>query len=276
MKSLKILSPLFVLAFAIILFSCEKKEMEVQDLDQNQVSTEVLTKLAGLELNTENVELGSMTLPGGEKKEVYIVEGDYAISPSVLEGMDLYGGVESEQYRTNNLVSSPRVINVIGYTGSGNALSSKMQTALQWAINNYNRLNIGLTFNLTFGTDYQSKDIVVYQVQGAAGGMAGFPENGNPYKWVQIFSGIDSYSTNVIEHVTTHEIGHCLGLRHTDWWSRQSCGSSSGESANPTGAIHIPGTPSNYDATSLMKACFSGSEDGEFNSNDKIALEYLY
>ena len=87
--------------------------------------------------------------------------------------------------------------------------------------------------------------MVVYKTSGAAEGVAGFPTGGNPYKWIQIFSGTDSYNTNIIEHLITHEMGHCIGMRHTDWFSRQSCGQS-GENANPVGAVHIPETPTKY------------------------------
>ena len=50
--------------------------------------------------------------------------------------------ITDKQYRTNNLVSSPRTVNVIGYTGGSQALSSKQRTALQYAIGNYNALEI--------------------------------------------------------------------------------------------------------------------------------------
>ena len=117
---------------------------------------------------------------------------------------------------------------------------------------------------------------MVYQnPNGQAGGVAGFPEYGDPYKYVQIFSGMENYSTATNEHVITHEIGHAVGLRHTDWYSRQSCGQS-GESAGSDGAVHIPGTPTGYDSTSVMLACFSANEDGNFGYYDEVALEYLY
>lgn len=274
MRIIKFLIPACIIAIGIILFACEKEQTEI--LETEEISQEVLQKLESLYFNTGDAEIGSIELPDGSKLPSYIIEGDIAMTPEQLNAMEIVKLSKEKQYRTYNLVSTPQTIDVIGYTGSGNALSTKMQTALQWAVNNYNALNIGLTFNLTFGTNYQTKDIVVYQVSGAAGGMAGFPSGGAPYKWVQIFSGIESYNTNVVEHVITHEMGHCIGLRHTDWATRASCGSNQSEGSNPDGAVHIPGTPTGYDASSLMKACFSGSEDGEFGYYDRVALDYLY
>ena len=74
----------------------------------------------------------------------------------------------------------------------------------------------------------------------------------------------------------THEIGHCLGLRHTDYFSRASCGQNTNEGSAGVGAIHIPGTPTGIDWNSVMLACFSSNEDGEFGFYDEVALEFLY
>lgn len=216
-----------------------------------------------------------MLLPDGSFIENYLIEDDIVMSEEQLHSMST-ASITSKQYRTYNLVSTPRTINVIGYTGGSQALTSKQRTALQYALGNYNALNNGISFTLTFGANYGPYDIVVYQnPNGEAGGVAGFPSGGNPYKYVQIFSGMESYSTNTNEHVITHEIGHAVGLRHTDWFSRQSCGQS-GESADPDGAVHIPGTPTGYDSNSIMLACFGANEDGEFGYYDTVALNYLY
>lgn len=216
----------------------------------------------------------------GETEFNYLLEGDIHISPASFEDMKKspvhHIGAVGEQYRTTNLVSSPRNISVIGYTGGSNALTSKMRTALQNAVANYNALNIGLNFTLTFSSSTNA-DIVVYRVAGGAGGSAGFPSGGSPYKWVQIFSGLNNYSTDVNEHVMTHEIGHCLGLRHTDYFNRSlSCGTGGNEGSGGVGAHHIPGTPTGFDANSIMLSCFSSNEDGEFGNYDRVALEYLY
>ncbi|MFV8282557.1 M57 family metalloprotease [Christiangramia marina] len=241
-----------------------------------EITDAVRKKVKALNLNSKFIEVVTQQNLEGDTESLFKIEGDILMSPEALFDMEP-GNITDKQYRTYNLVSSPSTINVIGYTGGSNALTSKQRSALQRAINNYNDLNIGLSFTLTFGTsNYQSYDIVVYQNKnGQAGGVAGFPSNGNPYQYIQIFSGMENYSTATNEHVMTHEIGHTLGLRHTDWFSRQSCGQS-GESANPDGAVHIPGTPTGYDSNSVMLSCFSASETGNFGFYDEVALEYLY
>jgi hypothetical protein len=227
-------------------------------------------------MNFSDAERVTETRPDGSTETVYRIGGDVDVTLEQLDELRAMDRTLEKQYRTNNLVSNNQTITVIGYTGGSYALTTKMRTGLSWAINNYNALNIGLSFSLSFQASTNA-DIVVYrQYQNSgAGGVAGFPSGGNPYKWVQIYAGMNNYSNNVNEHVVGHEIGHCLGLRHTDWFSRQSCGQS-GESAGSTGAVHIPGTPTGYDANSLMLACFGSNEDGEFGFYDRVALEYLY
>jgi hypothetical protein len=75
-----------------------------------------------------------------------------------------------------------------------------------------------------------------------------------------------------------HEIGHCIGFRHTDYMDRSySCGgSATNEGASTVGAIQIPGTPSGPDANSFMLACIGSGMNRPFNNNDKTALSYLY
>jgi len=275
MKNIKFI---FLLGLLFTIASCSPDSEGEIISPELEVTDAVKSKLVSLSFNEHDVETTEVTLPDGSSEMNYLVEGDIVMSPDALFNMDLHGGITTDQYRTFNLVNNNRTIRVIGYTGGGGyGLSSKMRTALQWAVNNYNRINTGLNFTLTYGTNYNSYDIVVYRVpNGQAGGQAGFPSGGNPYKWVQIFSGMDAYNTNVNEHVMTHEIGHSVGLRHTDWFNRASCGQNSNEGSGSTGAVHIPGTPTGYDSTSIMLACFNGGTNGEFNANDRRALEYLY
>lgn len=272
-------SLLFLFTFAIVI-SCQEAEIAA---DQPVITDEIIAQFEELGFDVSDITTRMVENPiNGESEMNFVLEGDILISPEQLKGMlesDIHShGAVEEQYRTYNLVGGlPRTIRVIGYTGGSYALDSKMRTGLQWAINNYNRINTDLNFTLTFGTNWRSYDIVVYRVGGSGGGSAGFPSGGNPYRFVQIQAGTSNFSTNVVEHVMTHEIGHCVGLRHTDWFNRSlSCGVGGSEGEGSVGAVYIPGTPEGFDANSVMLSCFNTGEDGEFGPFDVVALETLY
>ncbi len=286
MKVLK--TPLFILLALIALSACENEEIQNIENDANiepqildaslEMTEEITTTLKSSYFNTSDVKIIDFHLPDGNIQKRYQLEGDIALSKEQMDQFIALSKEDSRNYHTNNLVS-PRTLTILGYTGGSFALSSKEQTALRWAVNNYNRLNLGISFSLSFGTNFQSRDMVVYNNTinnpGVSGGVAGFPSNGNPNKFIQIY-GLSGFSTNVNEHVITHEIGHSVGFRHTDWFSRQSCGENINEGVGSIGANPIPGTPAGYDPTSIMLACFSASTNGEFNNNDITALNYLY
>ncbi|MEL6560697.1 MAG: M57 family metalloprotease, partial [Bacteroidota bacterium] len=270
------------------MFSCVQDGSETTP--DNLISPEVASGFADLGYDVSNIEVKDLSLePGSAPVPTYVLEGDILVEKA--KAMDLINeyvssevveGPDGEQYRTSALVSAgttsnPRTLSVIGYTGSCCALTSKMRTALQWAVNNYNRLGIEIRLSLRFAAATNA-DMVVYN-NGASGGggSAGFPSGGNPNKFIQINAGTDAFSTNVNEHVITHEIGHSVGFRHTDYFNRSlSCGTGGNEGSAGVGAILIPGTPSGNDASSIMVACFSSNEDGEFNNNDITALRFMY
>ena len=269
-----------VLAMLVLGFTACSPESENPQVDE--ISDEILAQFEDLGFDVSDIEIVDHKNPlTGISSKMYRLEGDILIPEEQLSDMlksDIaHIGAVNEQYRTSNLVSNNQTISVLGYTGGSFALDNTMRTALQWAVNNYNRINIGLNFTLAFGTNYQAYDMVVYRVSGGGGGSAGFPSGGQPYKFIQIQSGTSSFGTNTTEHVITHEMGHCLGLRHTDYFNRSlSCGSGGNEGSAGVGAIHIPGTPTGFDANSVMLACFAADEDGEFGNFDVVALEYLY
>jgi len=284
--------------FALALTACQEDEVEanVENSKEDTIintnsienrtlitDTHLLNAIRSLDIDVGVVSVGDFHLPDGSVEERVYIGSDIVFTWEELNKLIAANVDGAKQYRTFNLVTgSNRTINILGYTGGSQALSSKAQTALQWAVDNYNNLNISLQFNLTFGTNFQAADMVVYDNTvnnpSGTGGVAGFPNSsGQPNKFVQIY-GIEQFSTNVNEHVISHEIGHSIGFRHSDWFDRLSCPpqAQGNEGAGSDGAVHIPGTPTGRDITSVMQACFSTSEDGEFNGNDIIALEFMY
>ncbi|MFY0569865.1 zinc-dependent metalloprotease [Archangium lansingense] len=185
------------------------------------------------------------------------------------------GKESAEQYRTTNLMSGITKICVVP-TSQFNSYS-RLSAGLDLAIENYN--SQGLSFTMVRGSASDCSATISAKTTTGTGGSAGFPKGGKPYGTINIGTGLQSYSDDVNEHVITHELGHCIGFRHSDYYDRSiSCGgSAANEGASNVGAIHIPGTPTTASrGGSIMNSCFSSSETGEWTSSDRTALAYLY
>jgi Dual-action HEIGH metallo-peptidase len=277
----KIIRTAFALSLTGLLFiACSKKQNSVEVQPEGVVSEAVMSKIKAAGFNTEHV----VKTDAG-----YIVENDILLTEEDLNSTPTSPTLRianDEQYRTQNIVTGlPRVIKV-KVTGLGTAF---IQGA-DLAISRYNAANLQLTFQrITSGT--ANINIVGFN-QGPSGGFitlgsAGFPtSSGNPYSQISMNTNSAAYGTNpnvqYVGSVIQHEIGHCIGMRHTDYFNRSiSCGSGGNEGLYNgsvfIGAVLIPGTPSGatLSAGSWMLACSNGG-NRTFNSNDLIALNYLY
>jgi hypothetical protein len=251
---------------AVILVSCELNEAPQQEL----VSEAALSKISAMGFSTENVQ----RTDGG-----YLVEGDIILHDHDLNGNHDHKDLriaEVEQYRTFNLVTGlPRTIVV---TTSGRNITQRLSDGINAAIARYNAQNLGITFVRGGSSGGGNINIRVVNTNQYIA-SAGFPSNGNPYNTVSYARNYTNYSLGFVTTVIAHEIGHCIGFRHTDYMNRAySCGSggNEGQETSGVGAVHIPGTPTGPDAASWMLACLSSTTDRPFNNNDKVALDYLY
>lgn len=266
MKNLKLAAIAMAMMFLI---SCDQENLAPE---KEPVSPETLDKLAALGFKTDDVFKYNGSL---------IIEGDIIIDENELDGMKAANIVAlEEQYHTDNLVSGmPRVIKVYVST----SFSSKYFNATDAAIARYNAEGLNLTFQrVTSSTGADMKIVPSPWWYGWFGilGSAGFPTaSGDPHNEIKLTRSYYDGVSDIGALTTTiaHEMGHCIGFRHTDYMDRSySCGGSTNDEGDGgVGANHVPGTPTAADALSWMLACSDGT-DRPFNANDKTALDYLY
>jgi hypothetical protein len=223
---------------ALSLSGCQKAQDTAAQ--PSAITPAITAQIAALGFDTSDLK----AVEGG-----YLAEGDMLITPELLastpERKFLRVG-EDEQYRTTNLVTGlPRTLTV--------SLSSEFPatyvTAIDEAIRRYNAANLQLHF--TRVTTATADLPVKYSANlgtGVLGQSGGFPTNGNPAPgFTLVPSVIGNQTTNAIATIMAHEMGHCIGFRHTDYMNRAySCGrkgQGNNEGTAGVGAILIPGTP---------------------------------
>lgn len=263
------------LAMALILASCSKDTSSLE----GEIPQEIINKIAQLGFNPDGAEIVD---------EGFRVERDIILTHENLEKVHGDHRVPNlEQYRTTNVVTTGgnRTITIYAATGR-KGYSAGMLAGLDEAISRYNALGLDISFQR--GSSSRTADIVMSRLskrdeRRGVLGSAGFPSGGDPYDEIKM-SGIleSSYglSTDGIATIIAHEMGHCIGFRHTDYFDRSiSCGgSTANEGSGGVGAIHIPGTPTGADLAgngSYMLSCTDGS-DRPFTNNDQTALNWLY
>ena len=254
---------LFCLTFA----SCKKQSDNEEIIQQS-----IRDKIFALGFSADNIQ----KIDGG-----YLTEGDIFLSEADLDGnpqSQFLRIAGNDQYRTFNILTGlPRTLTI--------SLSNKFPfiygAALDEAIRRYNTENLQIHFQRV----NNDADIHIVKASGNWFAASGLPSpNGEACNTIMLnpsYIGAAKNGIDFINYVATliaHEIGHCIGFRHTDYMNRSfSCkGRTVNEGAGSLGAVNIAGTPVSSDAGSWMLACINFNQNRPFNDNDKIALSYLY
>lgn len=266
------------------------------------ISMSVLTACSGLSIDAPHLSEGQRDLRAKiiamgfspdeivERPNDFIVEGDMLISKKSLSSPNGLitpasirynrSAIDSQksanptlprhQWATNTIANaSPGTITI---DLSGISSDPNWTAAVRAAIADYNAIGI-TTLHLTEMTPGGHIKTKLDATLGSSIiGLSDFPiagQAGDSIRFNPAFSGAPNYySASQLEFVATHEVGHTLGLRHTNWQAL-------GESVAPYGANQLYQTPTT-DANSVMNGASGGTYWIGFSPYDTIAIRQMF
>jgi hypothetical protein len=144
----------------------------------------------------------------------------------------------------------------------------KVTTATARAVTNWNDDVNNTNLHLTYTAGPNATITVKFRNLSGTGyyGIGAFPVNCNAGPTVDLGSSTSGMSLAQLEYLITHELGHCVGFRHTNEGSNQG--------------NHVPGTPYTETASIMNSA---GATEGNtvpnwsaFSSGDLTAVSVVY
>ncbi|WP_025144417.1 M57 family metalloprotease [Pedobacter jeongneungensis] len=310
-KQLGIILCSFVLLIIVALASCKKNGSD-DSLNTKQAVQSKLTEAEEIRIMKAGFSTNDVIKVG----DSYLVEGDILLSVEelnhqikLIEGLKGKNGPSTEQYKTGFTLADKYIKNgQIKVRVDGGDMQKFVTKATKIAIGRYNDLKLGTTFVLETSPS-GTADIVITMrdlsvIKSAPGTIfggwsLGFPSaDGKPAGGFSLnnkYYNDTDFTADELANMIAHEIGHCVGFRHTDYSDRSSCGlGEEGESTTSslrdekgdrildangnkildltTTASLIPGTVAK-DSKSWMRACPANIRS--FTEKDKIALYYL-
>ncbi len=245
---------------ALIMISC-KKNADTQVAEDPLLAVKKAIRAQGFDVTDLK------KVDGG-----YLVEGDIFYSEANLHtGPDNKMLPEEEQYRVNSLVTLPPApaFRTVTIRLATNLNTAFWNTALQTAVARFNATGIRLRF--TKVATGAAANMTITGIPGTSV-SAGFPSGGNPYNAIQMGTGIANCGQGTATSLIAHQIGHCIGFKHTDWFVLVLPCRTGIESM----AIHIFGTPTTQVPGSWMNTCYVCGANTPFVPSDVTALKALY
>ncbi|MEM7156019.1 MAG: M57 family metalloprotease [Myxococcota bacterium] len=208
--------------------------------------------------------------------ERVVVQGDIVMGLEASRALD---GPRFRHYRAENLVRLSDDATICIVTWQIATGFPKLRATLDTALLRWNALSLRYRFVATDTPTPQRCDaeILVELEEFTDEAYATWPDaNGLPGPVIVIGTRNEDFDADneALREFTVatymHEIGHAMGLRHTDWKERS-------EARCPIGAHHIPGTPTEGTAPSVMNSQISETHPtSHWTEDDRTAIAELY
>lgn len=308
--------PLLLLLLTTFIFSsCNKTEVS-EELANDFVALNDLQKeaLLFMGINAYNKDIKRIN------SSEFVPSGGLSINDQVVTNDQLHqyvanfknvknGNVDAKHYASTSRVATPggfRTVRVAIVNFGNISLNQTVINGTFDAVQRYNDLNmnrLNMKFLSLSESDARARfsngtiDVLIFNDRPNYTGVSGttfdafslYPSNGNPGRLIGFNPTGRALNRTQAATLIMHELGHTLGMVHSDFFTRVSCNGNGNPVGGPlgdvgpaipevTGVFHIGGTDTTGGFTdSIMRACgFFGFNSSTFRSQDVTAFRQLY
>jgi hypothetical protein len=257
----------FIALITLLSFgSCKKAQNDQGSGNKEKTTTSVLDHIKSLGYKDSEIK---------DIGDDYLVDGDIMFSKkAIIESKPASDSKLSvNQYGTQNYLGLNTNV-TIRIDPSMNSYAGLISSAIaQWN----NVPNCRVKFFIYNGSGGYNLNISNSNLGSGVCGSAYFPMNGQPGSNVFINIGVISgLPSDQIQSVIIHELGHAIGLRHTNWIANGEPGGGTTAQGAHFAATNIIGTPTGGDPASIMNGATCGAAATVLSNYDKIAVQYIY